>query len=337
MTDVQTQSERCHAQRRKVPRCLYVLTLVCCTQTLRDSHILGNTTKSEVMGMLRRQERQTSPPMTPKGCNPEQYKLKTVRDCTPDEDTECGCMAGHFQVKEPNSQNGENFKCEKCKDCSSLNQQTQQNCSKEKDALCVGCQPNFCWSGSSCQLCPIESPETDICGKDCKFAIGFCGFLLLLSGVFAVYCMRRRLRSPAEENSPSLPDLHKGTMELAPHLPLSEPPASLVETVRLLDRAPPCHSSLQQGRNMYAVIDTVPVRRWKEFVRGLGLRDGEIELVELEHSQFREQQYEMLKRWCQQQGPSTDAIFAVLESMQLGGCAQELMEQLHPNNWHHGP
>uniref|UniRef100_A0A8C5S467 Death domain-containing protein n=1 Tax=Laticauda laticaudata TaxID=8630 RepID=A0A8C5S467_LATLA len=106
------------------------------------------------------------------------------------------------------------------------------------------------------------------------------------------------------------------------------PISSLPETVMLMDKAPPPSRSLQQGRNLYTVINAVPVRRWKEFVRGLGLQDGEIELVELEHSQFREQQYEMLKRWCQQRGASLVAILDTLEAMQLGGCAQELKEKL---------
>ncbi|XP_032088061.1 tumor necrosis factor receptor superfamily member 25 [Thamnophis elegans] len=106
------------------------------------------------------------------------------------------------------------------------------------------------------------------------------------------------------------------------------PVSSLPESALLVDKAPAPSRSLQQGRHLYTVINAVPVRRWKEFVRGLGLRDGEIELVELEHSQFREQQYEMLKRWCQQRGASLKAILDTLEAMQLGGCAQELRENL---------
>lgn len=101
----------------------------------------------------------------------------------------------------------------------------------------------------------------------------------------------------------------------------------------LTDGAPPACPLPQQGRKLYTIIDAVPVRRWKEFVRGLGLRDGEIELVEVEHSQFREQQYEMLKRWGQRRGATLETALAVLEEMQLGGCAQELREQLaapHP-------
>nr|XP_060615126.1 tumor necrosis factor receptor superfamily member 25 [Anolis sagrei ordinatus] len=84
-----------------------------------------------------------------------------------------------------------------------------------------------------------------------------------------------------------------------------------------------------QGRSLYAVLEAVPARRWKEFVRGLGLRDGEIERVELEHPQLREQQYQMLRCWAQQRpGAAPQDLFAALEDMQLEGCAQALREAL---------
>ncbi|XP_062822969.1 tumor necrosis factor receptor superfamily member 25-like [Anolis carolinensis] len=84
-----------------------------------------------------------------------------------------------------------------------------------------------------------------------------------------------------------------------------------------------------QGRSLYAVLEAVPARRWKEFMRGLGLRDGEIERIELEHPQLREQQYQMLRCWAQER-PRADPedLFAALEDMQLGGCAQALREAL---------
>ncbi|NXT03641.1 TNR25 factor, partial [Jacana jacana] len=89
----------------------------------------------------------------------------------------------------------------------------------------------------------------------------------------------------------------------------------------------PC-GGLLQGSQLYSVIDAVPVRRWKEFMRVLELREAEIELVELEVAHIRDQQYEMLKRWCQQTSPTLDRIFAALERMDLGGCAEALRRAL---------
>lgn len=93
--------------------------------------------------------------------------------------------------------------------------------------------------------------------------------------------------------------------------------------------APPePRSALLQGSQLYAVIDVVPVRRWKEFMRMLELREAEIELVELEVTHIRDQQYEMLKRWCQQTSATLDHVFAALERMELAGCAEALRQNL---------
>ncbi|XP_048206106.1 LOW QUALITY PROTEIN: tumor necrosis factor receptor superfamily member 25 [Perognathus longimembris pacificus] len=95
--------------------------------------------------------------------------------------------------------------------------------------------------------------------------------------------------------------------------------------------APPAGSPLallQPGPQLYDVVDAVPARRWKEFVRTLGLREAEIEAVEVEICRFRDQQYEMLKRWRQQQPAVLGAIYAALERMGLGGCAEDLRARL---------
>uniref|UniRef100_A0A8C6H3D7 Tumor necrosis factor receptor superfamily, member 25 n=1 Tax=Mus spicilegus TaxID=10103 RepID=A0A8C6H3D7_MUSSI len=95
--------------------------------------------------------------------------------------------------------------------------------------------------------------------------------------------------------------------------------------------APPAGSPaavLQPGPQLYDVMDAVPARRWKEFVRTLGLREAEIEAVEVEICRFRDQQYEMLKRWRQQQPAGLGAIYAALERMGLEGCAEDLRSRL---------
>ncbi|XP_038393733.1 tumor necrosis factor receptor superfamily member 25 isoform X2 [Canis lupus familiaris] len=95
--------------------------------------------------------------------------------------------------------------------------------------------------------------------------------------------------------------------------------------------APPAGSAaatLQPGPQLYDVMDAVPARRWKEFVRTLGLREAEIEAVEVEVGRFRDQQYEMLKRWRQQQPAGLGAVYAALERMGLDGCAEDLRSRL---------
>ncbi|XP_008565243.1 PREDICTED: tumor necrosis factor receptor superfamily member 25 [Galeopterus variegatus] len=110
-----------------------------------------------------------------------------------------------------------------------------------------------------------------------------------------------------------------------PSRALGPPPESA------LSPAPPAGSpaaALQPGPQLYDVMDAVPARRWKEFVRTLGLREADIEAVEVEIGRFRDQQYEMLKRWRQQQPAGLGAVYAALERMGLDGCAEDLRSRL---------
>ncbi|KAF1676642.1 Tumor necrosis factor receptor superfamily member 25, partial [Pygoscelis papua] len=111
---------------------------------------------------------------------------------------------------------------------------------------------------------------------------------------------------------------------------LREQPGSVAQLGSEVEPSAPLEprSTLLQGSQLYTVIDAVPVRRWKEFMRVLELREAEIELVELEVAHIRDQQYEMLKRWCQQTSATLDRIFAALERMDLSGCAEALRRSL---------
>ncbi|KAM4703133.1 tumor necrosis factor receptor superfamily member 25 [Rhinophrynus dorsalis] len=87
----------------------------------------------------------------------------------------------------------------------------------------------------------------------------------------------------------------------------------------------PLTSVLQKGSTLYDIIDSVPVKRWKEFIRILELQDKEIDIVEMEFTNsFRDQQYEMLRRWCQLRTAALESIYQALERMNLCGCAEEL-------------
>lgn len=125
--------------------------------------------------------------------------------------------------------------------------------------------------------------------------------------------------------SPQGTERATGTAKQSPKHPLlPEPPSDEGEPSAPLEP----RGALLQGSQLYAVIDVVPVRRWKEFMRMLELREAEIELVELEVAHIRDQQYEMLKRWCQQTSATLDHVFAALERMELAGCAEALRQSL---------
>uniref|UniRef100_A0ACB8EDZ1 Uncharacterized protein n=1 Tax=Sphaerodactylus townsendi TaxID=933632 RepID=A0ACB8EDZ1_9SAUR len=282
------------------------------------------------------------------------------KKCTPEQNRVCGCQRGYYRIND-NDADPTDFNCQLCTDsCVTLNRQIQTNCSEYSDTVCGNCLPGFSLQGNECQNRQGRSREGQNCSKTshitwkfCALSFPSCGLLPwqtieVLTVPYDMFdLLPYRMTSDGPENigihtrvnstcidallaiaGTSTSPKHKSEepMEFASSSDPSQVPAGLLQA----DPSP--HRLLLQGRKMYSIIDTVPVRRWKELMRGLGLRDGEIEAVEVEHTQLREQQYEMLKRWWQQQGATMDAIFAVLEDMHLGGCAQELREQLQPSN-----
>ncbi|KAH1175791.1 tumor necrosis factor receptor superfamily member 25 isoform X1 [Mauremys mutica] len=288
-----------------------------------------------------------------------------LKNCTETSDIECGCGAGHFmQCTEPSCRD---FTCQECRRCKgrgtrqNCSEKEDAQCGDCQPGFylegseCRACAtqiPEKCGEG---------------CGRPCGgssqgsglqyILLGLMGPLFL--GALVIYHKRRTLSndSPAAGEAAAVKDstlqqasacpsgaaekplesqglLHLQVTEASqmngnacPVRPLGgqdtwESPAEPQDTAR------PLPGVLPQGSKLYDIINTVPVRRWKEFMRVLELHDGEIEVVELEFAHVRDQQYEMLKRWYQQKNATLDSIFSALERMELAGCAEELRQRL---------
>ncbi|XP_068270506.1 tumor necrosis factor receptor superfamily member 25 isoform X3 [Nyctibius grandis] len=232
-----------------------------------------------------------------------------LSNCSATSNVACGCEPGRF--RDCLDERCSDFSCRQCQPCAG--RLVQRPCSEAQDTLCGSCKPDFYTEGGECRPCHMSAPET--CGKECQRVCGsgrgsgleyvllaLTGPLFL--GALAIYHRRKRLRHGASAGSP---------------LPTARPATPVAGAA-----AVPCC----QGSQLYAVIDAVPVRRWKEFMRVLELREAEIELVELEVAHIRDQQYEMLKRWCQQTSATLDRVFTALEHMELAGCAEALRRSL---------
>lgn len=83
---------------------------------------------------------------------------------------------------------------------------------------------------------------------------------------------------------------------------------------------------------IYNVLDLVPVSQVKQLVRSLGVRDTEIEQVELDYRSCREAHYQMLRVWAERGSragvllhPSLlQHLLNELRKMHLEQAAQEL-------------
>ncbi|XP_063291660.1 tumor necrosis factor receptor superfamily member 25 [Pelobates fuscus] len=258
--------------------------------------------------------------------------------CSATSDTVCVCKEGRYRDKAK--------LCRMCTNC--RNRAIIRNCSQNEDAQCGDCLPGFYESENDCLPCPQS--DQNMCGNEtnpecikiCKASnpgldssvpyiiSGILLFLLLPVGGFLIHHHKKKKTESLGNHGFTL-------QEKVPNLNTNCQDSSTFlqsvgcdidgQTSSKLSQGQPA-SILHKGSALYDIIDSVPVRRWKEFMRVLELPDKEIELVEVEISSFRDQQYEMLRRLGHLRSTSLEHVFNALERMNLSGCAEELREKL---------
>lgn len=264
-------------------------------------------------------------------------------DCSERQDTVCTCHMGFFLREN---------KCVSCDNCKS---------NMECEMLCP--------SGS---FKPFPDPDTTVLlplviflGL-CLLSLLFLGFMYRFPRwklkLYSIVCGKS---IPTEEGDPECLDPAssfspaKGFSPIPSSTFISSPnpsdwsnfsPASLQREKAgpLLTAAPastPIPTPLQKWEDsaraqrtdtdpatLYAVVDHVPPSRWKEFIRRLGLREYEIERLELQNGRcLREAQYSMLAAWRQRtprQEATLELLGLVLRDMDLLGCLENIQEAL---------
>ncbi|XP_068096545.1 tumor necrosis factor receptor superfamily member 25 isoform X2 [Hyperolius riggenbachi] len=256
--------------------------------------------------------------------------------CNATQDVICGCKEGFYD------NDGSCHPCTKCQ-----NRKVNQNCSEKENTVCdEECLPGFYLEKNECLLCAPSNSNCEDLKTPCAplsqcvrvpsysssnygVLVVFPLLLLLVLGLFVMYRHRKKEHiggdlciAHPEETPTSTETISEAKMFLT----FEEPPVGkLCFASDTQGHVPPL---LQKGCALYDIIDCVPARRWKEFMRNLEFPDKEIERVEVEIGSFRDQQYEMLRRWCQLKSASMEIIYQALERMHLSGCADELRTKL---------
>ncbi|XP_073512788.1 tumor necrosis factor receptor superfamily member 25 [Phyllobates terribilis] len=246
-----------------------------------------------------------------------------VVKCSAKTNAKCVCKAGYYRDHDD---------CRACTVCH--NRRTISNCTITNNTQCGDCLPGFYEDKSECQACPQSDKQCEATSSSCSpvcvpltstMSVAYIltgAFLLLLlpCGGLLIHKHKRKKKHQKGDHVftvigggevPGLTDLNQESRMYSPCTPAGHVP-----------------SVLQKNCTLYDIIDCVPVRRWKEFMRTLELPDKVIEIVEVEISNFRDQQYEMLRRWCQLQMASLDAVYQTLERMNLSRCAEELKAKI---------
>ncbi|XP_015192690.1 tumor necrosis factor receptor superfamily member 25 [Lepisosteus oculatus] len=282
-------------------------------------------------------------------------KLEEVKkSCNSTSNTVCGCKKGSYRKND-----SQDFPCAKCSLCH--NRTIKENCSENADTQCGDCVPGLYQDKhGECQPCRKQDcteDNKDAPPEDWKqtFTILFSLLVFLMLGGLVTLSLRQYFtiggglrqaagQSPGESKVPihsgvsGMPgiitdsQLEHTTLLQSALPPLDRPavPSPDVQTDKWAVAAkeePPADA--WPPAVLYAIIEEVPVRRWKEFMRVLALPDGEMERVELELApSYRERQYQMLRLWSQRRGAELQSVHAALHSMDLPGCSQELQEKL---------
>ncbi|XP_041124466.1 tumor necrosis factor receptor superfamily member 1A-like [Polyodon spathula] len=265
-----------------------------------------------------------------------------VAPCKGDMDRVCGCPDWHYKVRQRDS-----FNCVRCQTCS-RGSVIAKPCLEYSNTVCKCSETYFrdgkgdCHPCSECDggfNCTVHCPKPN--QPDHKpWMIIAVVMSCLLAGCFVYEAAKnskkilQRCKKPYA--SVNMEQNIFSTSELVPSVQQTDLPSPVHERTCLSmpDSAPAqlpdCVPQITNSPEfLYAVVSAVPVNRWKEFVRRLGLSDREMECVERDQRCFQEAQYEMMKLWRnKKRAPQQSVIMGVLRGMGLEGCAEELSAEL---------
>ncbi|CAH2322732.1 tumor necrosis factor receptor superfamily member 1A-like [Pelobates cultripes] len=296
------------------------------------------------------------------------YGQILISNCTRNRNTECGCPHGQYQVKVADNFICQNCsQCDNGKETIPCRGYSDTVCACKFgfyfDHSENKCQPcNMCTTTDCQDHCPptetIKNPDENknitlyvVSGAACMLLIVIvlgaihmhkkrtqsspspCGGLSLLRIFDDLKPQKSSITGMTTTTETSVHSITQAHGEYGLSTVLNSQILDPQVTIPLLELPDITLSArvqqIQSTAEFYRVIDSVPVLRWKEFVRRLGLSDNIIDTCEHENKHLRDAQYAMLSKWSLQVGPSgatKDVVIGVLRDMDLAGSIERILE-----------
>ncbi|KAJ6658296.1 hypothetical protein lerEdw1_020568, partial [Lerista edwardsae] len=251
-------------------------------------------------------------------CHPAFGQI-TITSCTTKHNTVCGCKVNQYQYRRPIDPD---FFCKNCTAC--RNGTIIQQCTMYNDTICR-CDRGFFLRTSDNTCSPCSSCSDGECKKDCD-PLNSVKPQDSSASVQQPGESVPKTASGEEKTNDCLLEPNQKVVMLQQETTLVSLPSQLPDCVKSAGETqiPDSHAVL------YTIVDHVPVSRWKEFVRRLGLTENTIERIQMEQRHVREAQYEMLRHWRLQAGhdATVERISSILNQMELSGCSEAIQEVL---------
>lgn len=238
--------------------------------------------------------------------------------CTPYSNRVCECDTDYYKKKLGDL----GWECSRCKKCGD-GQIEIQNCTKEENRQCK-CQENhYPVNKNSCKLCDKCQPGCDhLCKTSIppvfftstksngpedtvpKIVVPVCASIMVLSlAIFMAYEGIRhwRKRAQASSSQSSSPATEEEAFIITVVQDSKNKSVSFTNQPcesKPLGNLPDCiPREIKIHEFFYFVLDEVPIGRFKELVRRLGVSEQNIDRAEHDHRNCKDAQYQMLKVW----------------------------------------
>uniref|UniRef100_A0A8C2KMJ9 Tumor necrosis factor receptor superfamily, member 1a n=1 Tax=Cyprinus carpio TaxID=7962 RepID=A0A8C2KMJ9_CYPCA len=237
--------------------------------------------------------------------------------CTFRSDRVCGCKSGYYYKKLGDT----GWECSRCKECGSGQmiaaqcdgqQNTKCQCKENHYAVnknlckpCVECQdecPDLCKSSTPPN--PLKSAKpTSPPGSIPHILVPVCACITVLAlGVFMLYegirlWKKKRHASSSQKSSPASED-QTLIITVSPDTEHNESVPFTNQQTEQNGKLPDCvPREVKIHEFFYFVLDEVPIGRFKELVRRLGVSEQNIDRAERDHRNSKDAHYQMLKVW----------------------------------------